>query len=597
MGRCDPISIPAMRELRAVLPFLRPYRREYAAGLALVVFSNFFTTLGPRYLQRGIDALATASAFAPVRQAAVMLVAVALLGGVGRFGMRQFLNSGSRRVETDLRAALFRHLERLSPAFFDRYPVGDLMARSTNDLLAVRMVAGPGVMYLVDTITRALLIGPAMLAISPKLSGLALLPLVGLPVVMTVLGGRIHRRSEAIQAQFSKLTTHVHENLSGARIVRAYRQEGPEIARFGSLSGEYGRRNLALARAQGLFHPLLALLGGLGTATVLGYGGLLVLRGRMSAGEFIAFGVYLAMLLWPMIAFGWVINLLQRGAASMGRVNQLFREAPAVPPPAHPVPLPPPVRGRRLAFEDVWFRYPAAQDRGWVLQGVSFAVEPGRSLAVVGPTGAGKTALVELASRAYDPDRGRILLDDVDLRDLDPADLRAAVGFVPQETFLFNDTLKENLLLGAPDDGRLERALAVSQLTATVRELPHGLDSVIGERGVTLSGGQKQRAAIARALVQEPPVFVLDDALSAVDTHTEAAILAGLRSALAGRTSVVVSHRLAAVRNADEIVVLDGGAIVERGTHTALLAREGRYWQLLRRQQLEEELEEVGGRG
>ncbi|HJS46419.1 MAG TPA: ABC transporter ATP-binding protein [Gemmatimonadales bacterium] len=586
-----------MRELRTVLPYLRRYRRAYAAGLVLVIISNFFTTLGPRYLQQGIDALAAAAPLAAVRHAALLLLGVAVLGGVARFGMRQLLNSGSRRVETDLRAALFRHLERLSPAFYDRYAVGDLMARSTNDLLAVRLVAGPGTMYLVDTVTRALLIGPAMVAISPGLTGLALLPLVGLPVVMTVLGGRIHRRSEAIQAQFSELTTHVHENLSGARIVRAYRQEAAETARFGSLSAEYGRRNVALARAQGLFHPLLALLGGLGTAIVLGYGGTLVLRGRISVGAFVAFGVYLAMLLWPMIAFGWVINLLQRGEASMGRVNQLFREAAAVPPPLRPVPLPPASRGRRLAFEDVWFRYPAALDRGWVLRGITFAVDPGRSLAVVGPTGAGKSALVELVGRAYDPDRGRITIDGVDLRDLSPGDLRAAVGFVPQETFLFNDTLRENLLLGAPDDGRVERAVAVAQLTETVAELPHRLDTVIGERGVTLSGGQKQRAAIARALVQDPPVFVLDDALSAVDTRTEAAILAGLRDALAGRTSVVVSHRLAAVRDADEILVLDGGEVVERGANAELLAREGRYWQLLRRQQLEEELEGVGGEG
>ena len=584
-----------MRELRAVVPFLAPYRRAYAAGLLLVVVSNFFTTLGPRFLQRGIDALAREAPLEAVRTAALLLLGVAVLGGAARFGMRQLLNSGSRRVETDLRAALFRHLERLSAAFYDRSSVGDLMARLTNDLLAVRMVAGPGLMYLVDTVTRALLIGPAMLAISPALTGLALLPLIGLPVVMTVLGGRIHRRSEAIQAQFAELSTHVHENLSGARIVRAYRQEEPEAARFGTLSEEYGRRNVALARAQGLFHPLLALLGGLGTAIVLGYGGALVLRGQVSVGEFVAFGVYLAMLLWPMIALGWVINLLQRGEASMKRVNQVFREVPAVAPPARPVPMPPAARGRRLEFEAVWFRYPAAEDRGWVLQDISFHLDAGRSLAVVGATGAGKSALVELVSRTYDPERGRITLDGVDLRDLHPADLRAAVGFVPQETFLFNAPLRENLLLGAPDDGRLERALAVAQLTDTVGDLPHGLDTVIGERGVTLSGGQKQRAAIARALVQDPPVFVLDDSLSAVDAHTEAAILAGLRGALAERTSLVVSHRLAAVRDADEILVLDAGRVVERGTHAALLAREGRYWQLLRRQQLEEELEAVGG--
>ena len=587
-----------MRELRSILPYLRPYAPLYAAGLVLVVVSNAFSTLGPRFLQQGIDALAAGGALAPVRRAAFLLLGAAALGAVARFGMRQLLNSGSRKVETDLRAGLFRHLERLTAEFYDRYTVGDIMARSTNDLLAVRMVAGPALMYLVDTIARALLVGPAMLAISPALTGLALLPLLALPVVMAVLGGRIHQRSEAIQSQFSDVTTHVHENLSGARIVRAYRQELAELARFRSLNEEYGRRNIALARAQGLFHPLLTFIGGLGAATVLGFGGFLVLEGAISVGQFVAFGVYLTMLLWPMIALGWVVNLLQRGAASMGRINRLFEERPSVPAPARPLALPPrpAAGGRRVTFDGVWFRYPAAGNRGWVLQDATFDLPAGRSLAVVGATGAGKSALVELISRAYDPDRGRILIDGVDLRDLAPAEFRGAVGFVPQETFLFNDTLRENLLLGAPDDGRLERALAVAQLTDTVAGLPQGLATVIGERGVTLSGGQKQRAAIARALVLDPPVFVLDDALSAVDVQTEAAILSGLRSALVGRTSIVVSHRMAAVRDADEIIVLDQGVIVERGTHHALLAREGRYWQLLRRQQLEAELEEVGER-
>ena len=587
-----------MRELRSILPYLRPYVPLYAAGLVLVVVSNTFSTLGPRFLQQGIDALAAGNGVAAVRRAAFLLLGAAGLGALARFGMRQLLNSGSRKVETDLRASLFRHLERLTAEFYDRYTVGDIMARSTNDLLAVRMVAGPALMYLVDTIARALLVGPAMLAISPALTGLALLPLLALPVVMAVLGSRIHRRSEAIQSQFSDVTTHVHENLSGARIVRAYRQELAELARFRTLNEEYGRRNIALARAQGLFHPLLAFIGGLGAAAVLGFGGFLVLQGAISVGQFVAFGVYLSMLLWPMIALGWVVNLIQRGAASMGRINRLFQERPSVPEPARPRSLPPvpATGGRRVTFDAVWFRYPAAEDRGWVLQDATFDLPPGRSLAVVGATGAGKSALVELVSRAYDPDRGRILIDGVDLRDLAPAEFRRAVGFVPQETFLFNDSLRGNLLLGAPDDGRLERAVAVAQLTDTVAGLPQGLATVIGERGVTLSGGQKQRAAIARALVQDPPIFVLDDALSAVDVQTEAAILSALRSALVGRTSIIVSHRMAAVRDADEIIVLDGGIIVERGTHQALLGREGRYWQLLRRQQLEEELEKVGER-
>ena len=587
-----------MHELRSLLPYLRRYRRAYAAGLALVVVSNGFAVLGPRFIQQGIDALRTHAPFRKVQVAIGLLLLVAVLGGIARYGMRELLNSGSRRVETDLRDQLYLHLQRMAAEFYDRYPTGDVMARTTNDLLAVRMVAGPALMYLVDTTLRALLIAPFMLAISPRLTVLALIPMLGLPLVMMSLGQLIHRRSQAIQAQFSDLTTQAHENLSGVRVVRAYRQERAEIAQFRELSEVYLRKNLELARVQGLFFPLLTLLGGLSAVVVLYVGGGLVVAGRVTVGEFVAFGVYLAMLVWPMIALGWAVNLVQRGAASMARINQLFREPAAIADPPAPLDLPPPSRGRAVVFDRVWFRYPGETDRGWALQDVSFRVEPGRSLAIVGATGAGKSTLVDLLVRTYDPDRGVIRIDGVDIRRLPVATLRRAVGFVPQETFLFGETLRDNILLGAPDDGRLERVAEVSQFSEALPALPAGFDTMLGERGINLSGGQKQRAAIARALAQDPPVFVLDDALSAVDAHTEARILAALRGALEGRTSIIVSHRLAAVRDADWILVLADGRVVEEGTHADLIARGGRYWELLRRQQLEEELEEegVGGR-
>jgi ATP-binding cassette subfamily B protein len=584
-----------MVHLRRLLPTIRPYRGVFAAGFAAVFVSNYFRAQGPSYLQRGIDALGPNGSISAVHRAIVMLLAVATASGVARYIMRETLNGASRRIETDLRDRLFRHFERLSAEFYDRFPTGDLMARATNDLLAVRMVAGPALMYLSDTLVGATLMLPHMLRISPLLTGLALLPLVALPVGMVTFGQAIHGRTLRIQAAYADLTSAVHENLSGARIVRAYRQENAEIARFSTLNAHYAARNLALARVAGAFHPLLALLGGLGSVAVIWVGGRLVIQNTITSGEFVAFGVYLAMLVWPMIALGWVVNLVQRGEASMGRINELFDAAPAIRNPVEPTPLPAGGAARTLAFQGVWFRYPNAPERGWVLQDVSFQLPAGGSLGIVGATGSGKSTLAELIVRSYDPDRGCILLDGVDLRHVALPELCQAIGYVPQETFLFSDTLRANVLLGAPDDGRLERAAETAQLTSALRDLPNGFDTLLGERGVNLSGGQRQRAAIARALVQDPPVFVLDDALSAVDAQTEIRILNGLRGALARKTRVLVSHRLSAVRDCDRILVLEDGRVIEEGTHASLMEARGRYWELLWRQEVEEELEAVEG--
>lgn len=583
-----------MRQLRTLIPYFRPYRGAYLAGFALVVVANYFTTLVPRFVQQGIDAITAHDPFRAILTAVELLLGVAALGALARFGMRQYLNSVSRRVEYDLRNDLFAHLERQPAAFYDRHATGDLMARATNDLLNVRMVAGPALMYLVDTLTRAVFVLPAMLLISPRLTGLALIPLIGLPIGMIYIGRAIHDRTEAIQAHFSTITSHVLENLSGVRIVRAYRQEGAEEAAFSELSTEYVRRNLSLARAYGAFQPSLMLLGGLGAVIVLLVGGQAVIRHTVSLGAFVAFGVYLNILVWPMIALGWVVNLVQRGAASMGRINEILAQAPTITSPSRPAVLPPRTGPRALAFENVSFRYPGAEDRGWVLEDISFTVAPGESLAIVGPTGAGKSTLVDLIARTYDPDRGRILVDGVDIRALSLEELRRAVSHVPQETFLFSETLRQNVLFGAPDDGRLERSSEAAQLTEALPALPQGYDTLLGERGVNLSGGQKQRTAIARALAKDAPIFLLDDALSAVDASTEARILAALRSALVGKTTVIVSHRLAAVRDASRILVLDRGRIVETGRHHDLMKQEGRYWELLRRQELEAEVERAG---
>ncbi len=582
-----------MRELQPLGPYVRKYTGTYVLGFACVIGSNLLNTLVPKFIGQGIDALSGAEPAAAARRAALWLVASAVVGGVLRYGMRQLLNNVSRRIEYDLRNDLFQKLMGLPPAFYDRTPTGDLMARSTNDLLAARMVVGPAFMYLVDTGTRAIILLPVMFAVNPTLAALALVPLLALPAVEGYLGKRIHERSLAIQNHFGEMTEFVRQNLAGVRIVRAYNQETPEREAFARLNEGYAAKNIRLAGAQAALDPLLGLLGGLGSATVLLVGGRLVVNGAITPGAFVAFFVYLSMLVWPLVFLGWAINLVFRGTAAMSRINAIFREPDSIRDPASPQTLAPGVAARSVRFEGVWFRYPTAPDRDWVLADVSFSIEPGRSLGVVGATGAGKSALVELLARLYDPDQGRVLIDGVDVRELPVEMVRRAVGFVPQETFLFSDTLRANVLMGAEDDDRLERSADVAELSAAIGQLPNGYDTILGERGINLSGGQKQRAAIARALAQDPPIVVLDDALSAVDALTEARILSQLRGALVGKTSIVVSHRAAAVRDSSEILVLDQGRVVERGRYEDLLVSGGRFAELVRTQVLEEELERL----
>lgn len=582
-----------MRELKPLGPYLAKYPGTYAVGLACIIGSNLLNTLAPKFLGQGIDALSGPDPVREARVAALWLVGVAVLGGLLRYGMRQLLNSVSRQVEYDLRNDLFAKLMALPASYYDRTPLGDLIARSTNDLLAARMVAGPALMYVIDTITRAVILLPAMFAVNATLAGLALVPLLGLPALEGWLGRRIHQRSLAIQEHFGTVSEFVRQHLTGIRIVRAYNQETPEAATFARLNREYAEKNLALARVQAALDPLLALMGGLSSAIVLLVGGRLVMAGAISTGAFVGFFVYLALLIWPLVFLGWAVNLGFRGSAAMSRINEVFRAPNSIADPEPAESLPPGRTARSIRFEQVWFRYPSASDRDWALQDVTIEIPAGQSLGVVGSTGAGKTALVELLARLYDPDRGRITIDGVDVRRLPLPALRDAIGFVPQETFLFSDSLRANVLLGQPDDGRLERSARIAELDTALTALPNGYETILGERGINLSGGQKQRAAIARALAKDPPIIVLDDAMSAVDAHTESAILEQLRGALIGKTCVVVSHRAAAVRSSNEIVVLDHGRIAERGSYEALLARNGRFADLVRTQLLETELEEL----
>lgn len=548
---------------------------------------------------------------------ALVMLVTAAGGGVLRFIMRFTLNGVSRRIETDLRRDTFERLLVLDAAWYARWRTGDLMARLTNDLSAVRMAVGPAVMYFANTIAGGLFALYMMVRISPRLTLMALLPLIGLPFLMLRLGKLVHARFETAQQQFSKLSTRAQENLAGVRVVRAYRQEHSEIERWNALGDEYLEANMALARLNGLMSPGFALLAGLGTAVTIAVGGRLLIQDQLTVGSYVAFSIYLGMLTWPLIALGWTTNLFQRGAASFSRVLQLLDATPDEVHDAGTVALPAPHVGRQIEYRGVWFHYPtpapvngaSRSEPRWVLRDVSFVLPAGGTLAVVGATGSGKSALMDLLPRIFDPQRGEILVDGVNIRHVPLAELRALIGYVPQESLLFSETVGDNITYGvgtraphsatptAADNAvaavRVVRDLAagVAQLTDTIATLPDGFDTKLGERGINLSGGQKQRTALARALARTPEIVMLDDALSAVDTHTEAAILHGLREALTGRTAIISSHRVSAVREADQIIVLDDGAIVETGTHDQLVALDGRYADMLRRQQLLDAIE------
>ncbi len=599
------MPVPPRQALRRLLPYYHPYRLQVATGLLAVVVSAALASAIPSLLRRGIDSMRSGADTVILWRLALVMLVTATASGVLRFLMRERLNGISRRIETDLRRDIFARLTSLDPSWFARWRTGDLMARLTNDLSAVRMASGPAVMYMANTVVGGLFAMVMMLRISPMLTGLALLPMAGLPLLMLRLGRLVHERFERVQSQFSELSTQAQENLAGVRVVRAYRQETAESARFEALGDRYLEANMRLARVNGLMNPGFALLAGLGGAITIGVGGRLLIEGRITVGGFVAFGIYLAMLTWPLIALGWTTNLFQRGAASMSRVLELLDAVPDTVRDEGTATLPPHDGGRALDFRNVWFHYPTSRPDDavqWVLRDISFTVPAGSTLAIVGATGAGKSALVDLVPRFFDPQRGEILLDGVPIRDLPLDTLRSEIGYVPQESLLFSESIGANIGYGLPDidahsvadEHRREviaQAADIAQLADTIARLPAGFDTRLGERGVNLSGGQKQRTALARALARRPRLVMLDDALSAVDTQTEAAILAGLRGALADRTAIIASHRLSAVRDADQIIVLDEGAIVEQGRHDELLARNGRYAQLLKRQQLLESIE------
>ncbi len=575
------------RPLARLLPYLGRYRRSLVVGTAMVAVTNAVAAVTPWILGRAIDDLQLELTRDKLLQYALILVGLSLVEGIFRFCMRHVLIGMSRRVEYDLRGDLFSHLLRLDPAFYQGHTTGDLMSRSTNDLSAVRSVLGPGIMYSLNTLFTALLAVGLLLSIDPGLAVVSLLPLVGVSVCTRYFGAQIHRRFGKVQEQFAGLTSLVQENVAGVRVVKAYNQEAAFVQRFEEANRRYVVGNLGLARISGLFHPTLALLLGLSSVVLLGFGGWKVMQGQISLGDLVAFMAYVSMLSWPTIALGWVTNIVERGSASMRRINALLDSEPLVSSPE--LSAPPAISRGHLRVSGLTFSYNGSP----VLEDVSFEVPAGQTLAIVGRTGSGKSTLATLLGRFRPVPRGRISIDGLDVNDLPLDVLRRSIAFVPQDTFLFSASLRDNIAFGKPGAGeeQIERVARISDIWPDVQDFPDRLDTFVGERGVTLSGGQKQRVAISRALLTEAPVLLLDDALSAVDTQTEERILQRLGEQLERRTAIVISHRISTVQSADQILVLEEGRVAERGTHRQLLEQEGIYRQLYERQLLQEELE------
>ncbi len=576
--------------LKYLWPYLQPHRRKLAWGLVTVFVSALLGLASPKLIGNAIDAIRHGTSYRSLLGYGGLIVGFSLFSGVFSYLQRMILVGMSRDIEYDLRNSYFAALERQAPSFFHQYPTGDLMARATNDLQAVRMLCGPAIMYMGNTLFVAIGALFFMTRISVPLMLIALAPMPLVVLSTTVVGRRIHALFTRVQGKFSDVTTKVQENLAGVRVVRAYAREAREEAEFNQVNELYLEGNRRLAALSTAFQPLLQGLVGVGFAAVLWYGGLLVIRSRISLGEYVTFHLYLGRLIWPMIAIGWVVNLTQRGTASLARIRNVLDTTPAILD-EEPLIDPGAILGE-VSFRGLSFAY---REGVPVLSDIDLQVPAGRTVAVVGRTGSGKSTLLSLIPRLIDPPRGTLRVDGTEIRHLPLARLRAATGMVPQETFLFSATIHENIALGRPDATveQVAEAARLAGLGPDLEAFPHGLDTIVGERGLTLSGGQKQRVTLARALLRSPSILLLDDCLSAVDTQTEEHILGNLRKVFRGRTVFLVSHRISTVKDADLILVLDQGRIVERGAHAQLITEGGLYAELHQRQLLEEELAAV----
>jgi ATP-binding cassette subfamily B multidrug efflux pump len=578
-----------MDDLRKFARYFRPYKKSLITGILCILVSVVIALLIPLIVGRAIDDLQhTGVTWGKLTRYSLLILAVSVVSGTFLFLQRRILIGMSRHIEYDLRRDFYAHLVDQPLSFYQDHRTGDLMARATNDLAAVRQLAGPMIMYTLQTVFVVVIILPLMLRISVRLTLLLFLTMPLVSLTVKYFGQQVHVRFEKIQDFFAQISARAQENISGVRVVRAYAQEQSEIAAFEHLNTEYANRNLGLVRVSAVMRPLMQFLIGTGFVLILWYGGRLAARGEISIGQFTEFNLYLTRLIWPLIALGYVVNLYQRGTASLKRMNAIWAIEPTIVDDEN-AKSQPPIKGR-IELRNLTLSYHEMDEA--VLSDINLTIEAGQTVALVGRTGSGKSTIANIITRLLEAPAGTVFIDGVSIRDYPLAQLRSAIGYVPQETFLFSDTLSENIAFGVEraDRAEIEWAADIAGLTEDVGGFPDGFETMVGERGISLSGGQKQRTAIARAILRQPKILILDDALSSVDTYTEEKILGQLRSVMRERTSIIISHRISTVRDADLICVLDDGRIVERGTHTELLALGGEYADLYERQLLEEEL-------
>lgn len=571
--------------------FIR-YKKKLALGVVFILISNIAQVFIPIFLKEGIDGIQQNVSYSKLFEYGLLIVAAALVAGVFRFLIRQTIIVVSREIEYDLRQDFWAHIQKLPYRYFQNNSTGNIMAHATNDISAVRMYVGPAVMYSVDTISKFLIIIAIIVSISPLLTLYTLLPLPFLSYFVYKLSKKIHKKFTLIQESFSDLTTKAQENYSGIRVIKSYVREKGEIESFTKQCEDYLNKTMDKVKIQALFQPILYTIAGLSVIIVVWAGGAMVINNTLTLGDISAFVIYLGMLIWPMIAFGWILNIIQQASASMKRLIKIFNEELEIQDSSSTRYSINTINGK-IEFRNVSFKY--RHNLPNVLENINFTIEPGETAAIIGRTGAGKTTLINLIPRLFDPTEGKVLIDGYPVNEIPLKVLRSNIGLVPQETFLFSDTLKNNILYGAKNknDEMVKLVSEISQLNKDVESFPKGFETMLGERGITLSGGQKQRSCLARALAIDPKILILDDSFSAVDTNTEEEILKRLKEFMKERTSIIISHRISTVKDADKIFVLDDGKIVEQGKHEELVAKAGIYADLHYKQLLEEELKEL----